>query len=649
MTVPAAPSSTADLSSTAATSPAKPLASSRAPLLVVDGLDVTFATAAGPVRAVRNVSFTLAEGECLAIVGESGSGKSVTARTLVGLTGGRSSVKAGQITFDGQDLTALTETGWRAVRGREIGLVFQDALVSLDPLRTVGAEVGEPLRTHRRSLTRTEIHDEVITLLSNVGIPDPEQRARQYPHQLSGGLRQRALIASAIAAEPRLVLADEPTTALDVTVQAQVLDLLEQLKQGGTTLLLISHDLAVVARLADRIAVMHGGLIVEQGPAGQLLSNPQHPYTQALIAAVPSIHAKGTTLSADTVEQPAAGPGGCPYAVRCLRADQRCREALPARAGNESENEPAHQSLCWHPGPGPGGPSPAAGSTSSALATIKISTTAAPLVPATAADPLLDVDAISKRFRSPDGSWYDAVQDVSFQLRRGETLGLVGESGSGKTTAARIVLGLLAPDSGSVRFDGGPWSELRERDRRTRRRRIQAVYQDPLGSFDPRYTVARILGEATALAGVRRGADRKTRISELLDQVDLPHGLLGRRPRELSGGQRQRVAIARALAPTPDILVCDEPVSALDVSIQAQILDLLAALQRDLQMALLFISHDLGVIHHVSDQIAVMKDGRIVESGAVGDVFSNPTAEYTRELLAAVPRLDLDEVRNGSE
>ncbi|HEV2634435.1 MAG TPA: ABC transporter ATP-binding protein [Actinocrinis sp.] len=638
------------------------------PLLVVQDLDVTFATGVGPVHAVRGVSFELAEGRCLAIVGESGSGKSVTARTLVGLTGGRSTVRATRISFDGRDLTALSETPWRAVRGREIGLVFQDALVSLDPLRTVGAEVAEPLRTHH-TVNRAEVPAEVLSLLTKVGIPDPERRAEQYPHQLSGGLRQRALIASAIAAEPRLILADEPTTALDVTVQAQILELLEHLKQDGSALLLISHDLAVVARLADRIAVMYAGLIVEQGPAEEILADPQHPYTQALIAAVPSIHAKGTALSVPVVAQPPAGPGGCPYAARCARADQACRDGLPdlADAGD------GHVALCWHPGAGadfdlipiaelqpaaigpaaivsvatePVGTEPAATEPGATVSVTSESVAESDsTLPSTLAstDPgelLLDIDAISKRFRSPDGTWYDAVQDVSFQVHRGETLGLVGESGSGKTTAARIVLGLLAPDQGQVRFDGESWSALPERERRTRRRRIQAVYQDPLGSFDPRYTVERILREATSLAGIRRGAESRSRIAELLDQVGLSATLLTRRPRDLSGGQRQRVAIARALAPSPDVLVCDEPVSALDVSIQAQILDLLAALQRDLRMALLFISHDLGVIHHVSDRIVVMKDGRVVETGQTAQVFSNPAAAYTKELLAAVPRLN---------
>ena len=610
------------------------------PALVVDGLDVVFDTAAGPVRAVRDVSFTVDAGECLAIVGESGSGKSVTARTLVGLTGRRARVSADELSFHGTDLRALGESQWRRVRGRRIGLVLQDALVSLDPLRTVGAEVGEALRIHD-SVSRRETADRVRELLAQVGIPDPDQRAKSYPHQLSGGLRQRALIASALAAGPELLVADEPTTALDVTVQAQVLDLLGELRDGGTSLLLISHDLAVVGRLADRIAVMHGGLIIEHGPAATVLGKPQHPYTQALLAAVPGTHSKGTRLSAAGQPGPAAGPLGCPYAERCPRADDRCRAELPSPVRSEGTGEPshgarAHTVVCWHPGasplPGPAGAVPDVSGPAPDAVQPGIDTAAS-------ASAVISVSGISKRFRSPGGGLRDAVVDVSFELRPGEALGVVGESGSGKTTVARIVLGLAEPDEGTVLFEGEPWSGAKERDRRLRRPRIQAIYQDPLGSFDPRFNVGRIIGEAAAAgnAGLRRGEVRERSVA-LLEQVGLPAGVLARRPLELSGGQRQRVAIARALASRPDVLVCDEPVSSLDVSIQAQILDLLVDLQRDVGVALLFISHDLGVIRHISDRVIVMKDGRIVESGAAEEVFTRPEQPYTRALLAAIPR-----------
>ncbi|WP_061299249.1 dipeptide ABC transporter ATP-binding protein [Herbidospora cretacea] len=586
-------------------------------MIHVEGLTVSFSG----LEAVRDVSFTVAPGECLAIVGESGSGKSVTARALVGLAGDRAEVTSRGFTFDGADLSKLTETGWRGVRGRRIGLILQDALVSLDPLRTVGAEVAETLRTHH-VVEPSQRPARVLELLAEAGIPDPEQRAGQHPHELSGGLRQRALIASVVAAGPSLLVADEPTTALDATVQVQILELLGRLKREGAALLLISHDLAAVARLADRVAVMYAGRFVEEGPAEELLAAPAHPYTRALIAAVPAAHAKGTRLSAPVQEPSVTGPAlpariaalltgyesACPYVSRCALADQRCREEDPSPTPVGERRVRCHHHDRRLPD----------------LPPISLGETRAP------GPVLLSVENVTKRFGART-----AVDDVSLELRAGETLGVVGESGSGKTTVARIALGLLDPDAGTVRLDGEPWSGIPDRLRRARRRRIQAIYQDPLGSFDPRHTAGQIIGEAVALP--RRV--RKARVAELLDQVGLPATLHTRRPLEMSGGQRQRVAIARALATGPEVLVCDEPVSALDVSIQAQILDLLATLQRDLAVAVLFISHDLGVIHHVSDRIAVMKDGRVVESGATAEVFGSPKEPYTKELLAAVPTL----------
>ncbi|MGW0871127.1 dipeptide ABC transporter ATP-binding protein [Streptomyces sp. NPDC002740] len=609
------------------------MSANESPLLRVEGLDVTFRRR-GQVRAVRDVSFTLARGECLAVVGESGSGKSVTARTLLGLSGAHAVVTARRLDFDGVDLTALSEHEWRAVRGRRIGLVLQDALVSLDPLRTVGAEIRETLYTH--GLARgSEARERTLALLSDAGVPDPVRRAAEYPHQLSGGLRQRALIASALSGAPELLVADEPTTALDVTVQAQVLDLLGRLVGEGTALLLISHDLAVVARLADRVAVMYGGRVVEQGPAGRVLKNPRHPYTRALLAAVPTFGSKGSALSvAPPRRQEATGPDGCPYAARCGAADARCRAELPAAP----EGEDGHLALCWHPDtplPLPSSP-------------VHRQVAAAERHPDPGPDEtLLDVQGVSKRFRGPGGGSHTAVGEVSFRIGAGETLGLVGESGSGKTTTARIVLGLVEPDEGTVRFEGQPWSGLPERERRARRPRLQVVHQDPLGSFDPRHSVRRIVAEAVARAGTPRGRARSERITGLLDQVGLSARLLDRRPTELSGGQRQRVAIARALATRPRLIVCDEPVSALDVSIQAQVLDLLAELRRELGLALLFISHDLGVVHHVSDRVIVMKDGQLVETGPVGQIFDSPAHPYTRELLAALPRPDRDQEEQG--
>jgi peptide/nickel transport system ATP-binding protein len=534
------------------------------PLLHVEHLEVDFRTRDGLIQAVRGIDLTVRPGECLAVVGESGSGKSVTARTLIGLPGPSARVRARRLELDGESLLHMTDARWREVRGGRIGFMPQDSLSALDPLRRVGAEIAEALRNHRR-LGRAELRAEAVTLLERAWVPNPEIRARQYPHQLSGGLRQRAVLATALAAEPGLMIADEPTTALDVTVQARLLDLLAARKTAGVAILLISHDLSVVARLADRIAVMYEGAFVETGPTERILAAPSHPYTRRLLAAVPSAHAKGTRL----------GPG------------------TPALAADVSPPERGD-------------------------------------------GPVLEVSGLTKTFRDTGRRRHTAVEDVSFTLGSGETLGVLGESGSGKTTVAQMVLGLLEPDAGTVSLLGRPWSGRREADRRPLRGRIQFVQQNPLAAFDPRYTVERIVAEGL---DPRPGARRRDRVVELLDLVGLDAGLLSRRPAQLSGGQRQRVAIARALAPGPEVIVCDEPVSALDVSVQAQILDLFADLQRSLRMALLFISHDLGVIYHVSDRVIVMKDGRIVETGPAADIFSMPQHAYTRELLGSLPRL----------
>ncbi|WP_058041918.1 ABC transporter ATP-binding protein [Streptomyces roseifaciens] len=582
------------------------------PHLVVDGLEVVFGKGAERVHAVRGVSFDIGPGECLALIGESGSGKSATARTLVGLTGARARVSARRLAFRDLDLLGLDESRWRTVRGRRISLVLQDAMAALDPLRRVGAEVAEAVRTHD-DVRRPAARARVLSLLEDVGVPEPARRARQYPHELSGGLRQRALIASAVAGRPELLVADEPTTALDATVAAQVLDLLGTLRASGMAILLISHDLTVVTRAADRVAVMHGGRIVERGPTGQVLRHPRHPYTRALLAAAPTGESRGTRLSAAAPAGHTPEPAGCSFAAGCPAADARCARELPGTA----EAGPGHEFVCWHPLP---------------------RVTAPPVRTVTAAPPtgrvLVEADRLTKRFRSSDGDLHDAVREVSFQLRAGEVLGVVGESGSGKTTTARMVLGLEEPDGGSVRFDGQPWSGIPERRRRQQRRRIQQIHQDALGSFDPRLTVERLIGQAVPL----KGAARRARVVQLLDQVGLPAGVLGRRPRELSGGQRQRVDIARALAPAPEVIVCDEPVSALDVTVQGQILDLLTSLQHDLGVAMLFISHDLGVIHHISDRMLVMRGGRVVEAGAATEVFARPRDPYTKELLSATGR-----------
>ncbi|MBD1550404.1 dipeptide ABC transporter ATP-binding protein [Pseudomonas typographi] len=540
----------------------------RAKHLIVKDLSIEFA--GQPV--VRNLSFTLAPGKTVALVGESGSGKSVTARSLIGLPGIGARVTASTLTYDGLDLLSLSERGWRALRGKGIGFVLQDALVSLDPVRPVGKEILEALKVHGWGDRRSRA-ERVIELLEKVGVPEPQLRARQRPDQLSGGLRQRALIACALALSPGLVIADEPTTALDATVQAQILEVLQEIKARGDSLLIISHDLAVVAQLADEVLVLRHGEVVEQGPMDQVLRNPHHAYTRALLDAVPAEHARGTRLS------------------------------------------PEPSTLAAHAQPRPGINSPV----------------------------LLKASQLGKRYIGPDKQSRQVVDDVSFELRAGRTLGIVGESGSGKTTVARIVLGLLEPDAGQVKFLDQPWtgvgnSRVAERERRLYRRNISVIYQDPLSSFDPRWSVGQILADALDVAGI--AADQQSaRIAQLLDQVRLPTALALTRPLQLSGGQRQRVTIARAIASNPKVIICDEPVSALDISVQAQVLDLLADLQASLGLAYLFISHDLGVIRHVSDEVLVMHHGKVIERADVESLFQNPQHEYTRRLLGAVPRL----------
>ncbi|GAA0952478.1 ABC transporter ATP-binding protein [Actinocorallia libanotica] len=513
------------------------------PLLDVRDLTVDFPRRG--VRAVRGVSFTAERGRITAIVGESGSGKSVTARSLVGLPGDGAEVRAAALDFDGIDLTGRPP--WRALRGRRIGFVLQDALGSLDPLRRVGAEVAEPLREHRVVPSR-QIREETVRLLTEAGIPGAETRARQYPHELSGGLRQRALIASALAARPDLLIADEPTTALDATVQRQVLRLLRERASEGVAILLITHDLGVVAEIADHVHVMRDGVFVEDGPAHQILECPRHAYTRALVGA-------GAPLARSR-------PGG--HARTVLRAD-----------------------------------------------------------------------GLAKRFTLPGGRAVPAVDGVSLTLKAGETLGIVGESGSGKTTVGRMLAGLTRPDAGTVEIDGRRWDALGRRELREFRRRVQLIYQHPLSSFDPRYSVRALLEEPLRATG-RPVTDKA--LTALLDQVGLPADVLARRARELSGGQAQRLAIARALAPDPDVIVCDEPVSALDASIQAQILELLAGIQDRRGVAYVFVSHDLGVIRRLSDRVAVMREGRVVEEGGIEQVFRSPAHPYTQELLAAIPR-----------
>ncbi len=520
-------------------------------LLTIRGLEVAYRARGTDIPAVRGIDFDVAPGEIVALVGESGSGKSTVARAILGMLSDNARITAGTIHFDGIETTALDEADARSLRGHAIGWVPQDPMVTLNPLHRVGRQATEALAIHRLS-PRRDLRGRAVELLAKVGLSRPALRARQFPHELSGGMRQRVLIAGALAAEPRLIIADEPTTALDVTVQQRILDDIQALAaSSGTAVLIITHDLAVAADRADRVVVLRDGVVVEQGRTAEVLGRPRDPYTRLLIAAAPSL---------------AAG---------------RRRQGAPAiRTGT----------------------------------------------------PIVEVSGLGRDFAGTR-----AVDDVGFAIAPGETLGLVGESGSGKSTVARLVLGLTRPSQGAVRFDGRDIAGLDAAERRLFRQQAQMIYQGAYASLNPRMTIAESVAEP--LRGFRIGsaAERRPRALRLLEDVGLDRRFADRYPAELSGGQRQRVAIARALASRPRLIVCDEPVSALDVSVQAQILDLFAELQARYGLAYLFISHDLAVIRQVADQVGVMKDGRLVEYGDAADVFQRPRHDYTRLLLGAIP------------
>lgn len=554
---------------------------SEEPLLDVRGLRVSYRTRSGTVPAVRGVDLTVGAGEVVAVVGESGSGKSTTAHSVIGLLPSGGTVDAGQVLFDGVDLTRVKDKELRARRGRDIGLIPQDPMVSLNPVQRVGAQVAEVLLIHGLA-DRDTAAEQAVEILGQAGLPDPAVRARQYPHELSGGMRQRVLIAVAVAARPRLVIADEPTSALDVTVQRQILDHIGSLtRESGTAVLLITHDLGVAADRAQRIVVMAQGEVVETGSTEQVLNAPRHAYTQHLLAAAPSLAGGRLVVRRRDAAAPSGvAVGGAPAGARGAEA---ATDLVVAR------NLVKHFPLPGGAG-GPGG---------------------------------------ARTLR--------AVDDVSFRIGRGETFALVGESGSGKSTTARLVVRLADPSEGGVTFDGQDITRLRGGALRRLRRRMQIVYQSPYASLDPRQSVGEVIAEPLRAFGVGSRRERSRRASGLLERVSLPVSVLRRRPSELSGGQRQRVAIARALALEPDLVVCDESVSALDVSAQSQILELLVDLQRDLGLSYLFISHDLAVVRQIADRVGVMRQGRLVETGTTDDIFAAPSDPYTKELLAAIP------------
>ncbi|GLU86209.1 ABC transporter ATP-binding protein [Kocuria sp. NBRC 114282] len=532
------------------------------PLLEMKGVGITFKTGTGDVQAVADSDIRVMRGETVAIVGESGSGKSTSALAAIGLLASNGRVSSGQILFDGEDITHPSAKRLEALRGSQIGMVPQDPMSNLNPVWTIGAQVRETLKANDKPHGDAD----VVRALEEAGLPDAERRMKQYPHEFSGGMRQRALIAIGLSCRPQLLIADEPTSALDVTVQRQILDHLGRLtSELGTAVLLITHDLGLAAERADRVIVMQKGRVVESGPALSLLRNPQHPYTKELVAAVPSLSPDDLAASVDS-----------------------------------------------------------------------------------AAPELIQVKDLVKEYKIR-GSWgrsseFRAVDDVSFTVRRGRTTAIVGESGSGKSTIAKMLLGLEDITSGTVTVDGHDISGFKGRQWFDYRRKVQPIFQDPYGSLDPMRSVFRCIEEPLKVHKVGDAASRRAKVHDLLDRVALPRQLGDRYPNELSGGQRQRVAIARALALDPEIVVCDEAVSALDVLVQEQVLQLLGQLQQDLGLTYLFITHDLAVVREIAHDVCVMEKGRLVETGTVDSVFENPQQEYTRRLLDAIPGKDLLEV-----
>jgi len=583
----------------------------QATLLEVRGLRTEFATRAGTVTAVDGVSFSIEKGERVAIVGESGSGKSAMAMSLLRLRAHPGRVAGGEVLLDGRDLAALSERALNAIRGREVGTVFQDPMSSLDPVMKISRQMVEPIMRNL-GIPREAARAEAIRWLDKVGIPDPAGRIDSYPFEMSGGMRQRVMIAMALSCKPRLVIADEPTTALDVTIQAQIVEMLKDLTtEAGAAMMFITHDLGLVARFAHKVAVMYAGRIVEFGPVDAIFAAPQHPYTQSLLRTIPSVTAmKDTRLPQIPGIPPDMRnkPDGCAFRARCAVAAPRCANDAPdltTRAGDLA-------AACWVEG----------------------GLTAAAVAPEPRRKPIVlddnrvtvEINNLVKHFEgrgflSRKRRAVRAVNGVSLRVRKGETLGIVGESGCGKSTVARLLLGLEQPTSGEIFIDG----------------LAQMVFQDPFSSFNPKMTIARIIEEPLAVQRWGDRAARAERVRELITQVGLEPAHLLRYPSQLSGGQRQRVAVARALALNPSVVVADEPTSALDVSVRAQIINLLADLKAELGISFVFISHDLLTVRYISDRIAVMYLGEVVEYGPAEDVFDRPVHPYTRALIDAVP------------
>ncbi|WGD38358.1 ABC transporter ATP-binding protein [Lysinibacter sp. HNR] len=555
------------------------------PLLQLRNVEIDFSTQDGPVKAVKGIDLTVNYGETVAIVGESGSGKSTTAMSIIDLLPGTGKVTGGEILFEGKNIVGASARTMQGIRGRHIGLVPQDPMSNLNPVWSIGFQVEEALKANGFEGDKAARKARVIEVLENAGLADAKSRLRQYPHQFSGGMRQRALIGIGLAANPKLLIADEPTSALDVTVQKRILDHLGTLTgDAGTAVLFITHDLGLAAERAEKLVVMYQGQVVESGPSVEILTNPRHPYTQRLVAAAPSLASRRITRDIP-LEQDAGGAGSL------REVAVQVHEVQEAAASSKPD--------------------------------------------------FISVKNLNKVYKIRQGGFktqeLQAVKDVSFDIARGTTTAIVGESGSGKSTVAKMVLQLEEKTSGNITFDGRLLEKLSRSDLLQFRRRVQPVFQDPYGTLDPMYTVGNTIAEPLKTHKIGDKSSQLSRVRELLDQVALPSAMINRYPNELSGGQRQRIAIARALALQPEVLVLDEAVSALDVLVQGQILNLLADLQHELDLTYLFITHDLAVVRLIADNVCVMKQGEIVEAENTDVVFDNPREEYTRDLLAAIP------------
>jgi peptide/nickel transport system ATP-binding protein len=611
-----------------------------APLLQIEDLHTEIRLRNATVHALEGVSLSVEAGECLGIVGESGSGKTMTALSVMQLLPPGGHITGGRILLDGKVISTLNDEEMRNVRGNEIGMIFQDPMTSLNPTMTIGDQIAETVRLHRGA-DRQTAQDRAVEVLGLVGMPKPAERVKAYPHQLSGGMRQRVMIAMALAAEPRLLIADEPTTALDVTIQKQILELIDDLrKRLGMAVILVTHDLGVIAGRADRAVVMYAGRVMEDTSTLRLFGNPRHPYTEALFEALPEKAADVSGRLYNIPGQPpdlTRPPAGCKFAARCRYAQDKCRQTEPPLEGGWD-----HSYRCFFP---------VGSATDDTEAVARLATEPPPerAVKVAAADgrPLLSVDHLVKNFTVTSGALLQrklgevsAVADVSFSITPGQTFGVVGESGCGKTTVGRLIVGLEKASSGAIVVDGEDLAKLGTRERRRRGSKVQLMFQDSYASMDPRMRVGPILREPLAIQHVGSRREQQARIDAMLDEVGLPRAAVERYPHEFSGGQRQRLGLARALILNPKLLVADEPVSALDVSIQAQILNLMQDLQRDLGLTYLFISHDLSVVRYMSDTIGVMYLGKLVEVGPADDVYYRPIHPYTKGLVDAIPVAD---------